>query len=106
MTSSGKWVLACGFITAIIVAWLAGELTANHFKTCEESTSWLGDTRIVCKPDWDLGLLAGIAVFLVVKIFSFQLSLVWSIADRLNPENIDDDAKASSEIVDDDSSSL
>lgn len=104
MTSDGKWVLVCGFITAVIVAWLVGELTANHFKTCEESTSWFGDARIVCKPNWDLGLLAGIAAFLVVKILSFQLSLLWSIAERLNRENIDDDEVASPEVADNDAS--
>lgn len=95
MTSSGKRVLVCGFITAMIVAWATAELTARHFTTCEEEISWFGDTRTVCEPGWGLGWAAAIAVFLVVNIFSLQLSLVWSIADRLKPANIDDDKMTS-----------
>ena len=105
MTSSGKWTLACGFVTAVIVGWFVGMLVGHHFKTCEEAIDWFGDPRIVCEPNWGLGWLAGIAVFLVVKILSFQLSLVWSIADRLNPANIDDDEMASPEVADNDASS-
>ena len=105
MTSSGKWILACGFITAVIVGCFVGVLVGYHFRICEEAIGWYGDPRIVCEPKWDLGWLAGIAVFLVVKILSFQLSLLWSIADRLNPENIDDNEMASPEVVVNDSSS-
>ena len=106
MTSGAKRVLACGFIVAAIIAFLVGGLTADRFKTCKETTGWFGDSRIVCQANWDLGWPVAIAVFLVVLILVFQLSLLWSISDRLKLKPVDVEDEPSLRTTDCDGSSL